>query len=57
MPCSITFSVSLLHCFHPETYFALHLYFYNGNTKGTLAFHKSRLGEKLLTFLSVLLYI
>ena len=23
--CSITLSVSLLHCFHPETYFVLHL--------------------------------
>ena len=40
MPCSITLSISLLHCFHPETLFIIDLYFYNGNTQGTLAFHK-----------------
>ena len=42
-------SVSLLHCFH--------LQFFNGKTRGTIAFQKSRLGEKLLAFLSVLLSI
>ena len=32
----------LLHCFHSETYFAVNLYnFYNGDTGGILAFHKS----------------
>ena len=35
-----TLSVSLLHCFHSETSFVLDLEFCNGNTKGTIAFHK-----------------
>ena len=25
LPCSVTLFVSLLHCFHPENYFVLHL--------------------------------
>ena len=33
------------------------LYFTCSSIMETLAFHKSRLGEKLLTFLSILLYI
>ena len=39
--------VSLLNCFHPEISFVLDLQLYNGNTKCTLSFHKSRLGKKL----------
>ena len=54
MAISITHSVSLSGCFHPETSFVDDLKFYNGDTKSTLACHKSRLGENLLTFLSVL---
>ena len=34
-----------MHCFHPETAFVLDLWFCNGDTAGTLAFLKSRLGE------------
>ena len=56
MSCSITLLVSLLHCFPPETSFVLDLLFYNGNTKGTIAFNKSHLGEKLLAFMLLYCY-
>ena len=56
IPSSLTLSISLLHCFDPETSFVVDLKFYSGDTEGALAFHKSRLGKNLLAFLSILLY-
>ena len=49
---TITLSVSLIHCFHDETSFALDLQFYNWNNGGTLAFRKIRFGEKLLAMVT-----
>lgn len=40
-----------------QTSFVVDLYFYNEDTEGKYAFHKSPLGESLLTFLSVLFYL
>ena len=51
IPSSLTLSISLLHCFDPETSFVVDLKFYIGDTEGALAFHKSRLGKNLLVFL------
>ena len=47
----------LSQCIHSETSFVVYFLFYNGDTRGTLAFHKSWLGSNLFTFLSVLLYV
>ena len=47
----------LLQYIHPETSFVVYFLFYNGDTRGTLAFYKSWLVSNLFAFLSVLLYV
>lgn len=47
----------LLQYIHRETSFVVYFLFYNGDTRGTLAFHKSWLGSNLFAFLSVILYV